>query len=101
MLALDACITLDEQMGKANKMDEFYKLGVEPGTTWNLRALRKSSSDKKIAGVCGGFGEYTPIPSWLWRVAFISSIFLGGLGLIGYIILWISMPAAKPQSFNT
>jgi len=79
-------------------MDESCKHACEPETTWNLRALRKSSCDKKIAGVCGGFGEYSPVPSWLWRVAFISSVFLGGLGLIIYIILWISMPAAKPSA---
>ena len=60
-----------------------------------LREMRKSASDKKIAGICGGFGEYTPVPSWLWRVVFLTSLFLGGIGLIAYIILWICMPPAK------
>ncbi|HWV14530.1 MAG TPA: PspC domain-containing protein [Cellvibrio sp.] len=59
-----------------------------------FRDLKKSASDKKIAGVCGGFGEYTPLPSWMWRVVFLISLFLGGLGLISYIILWLCMPAA-------
>ncbi|MDD4872751.1 MAG: PspC domain-containing protein [Kiritimatiellae bacterium] len=61
----------------------------------NLREMRKSSKDKKIAGICGGFGEYTPLPSWLWRVIFLTSLFVGGIGIIAYIILWICMPAAK------
>ncbi|GGY77317.1 hypothetical protein GCM10011613_22310 [Cellvibrio zantedeschiae] len=59
-----------------------------------FRDLKKSSVDVKVAGVCGGFGEYTPLPSWMWRVIFLVSLFIGGLGLITYIILWICMPSA-------
>lgn len=63
-----------------------------------FRDLKKSALDIKIAGVCGGFGEYTPLPSWMWRVIFLVSLFIGGLGLITYIILWICMPSANtPQ----
>ena len=60
-----------------------------------FRDLKKSAVDVKIAGVCGGFGEYTPLPSWMWRVIFLVSLFIGGLGLITYIILWICMPSAN------
>jgi len=62
-----------------------------------LREMRKSASDKKIAGICGGLGEYTPLPSWMWRVLFLTAFFVGGIGLIAYIILWIFMPSAKAQ----
>ena len=79
-------------MERGNGMNEAPKQEARSGTEWNLRALRKSVHDRKIAGVCGGFGEYTPIPSWLWRVVFVTSLFVGGLGLIAYIILWICMP---------
>jgi phage shock protein PspC (stress-responsive transcriptional regulator) len=57
-----------------------------------LRNLRKSSSDKKIAGVCGGLGEHTPMPAWLWRAFFLALLFVWGGGLVLYIILWICMP---------
>lgn len=59
-----------------------------------FRDLKKSANDRKIAGVCGGFGEYTPIPSWMWRAVFLVSIFICGLGVITYIILWVCMPSA-------
>ena len=62
-----------------------------------FRDLKKSAVDKKIAGVCGGFGEYTPLPSWMWRVIFLISLFLGGLGLLSYLILWACMPAASVE----
>ncbi len=61
---------------------------------WDWRGMRKSSRDCKIAGVCGGFGEHSPVPSWLWRVLFLTALFCGGIGLVAYVILWISMPAA-------
>jgi phage shock protein PspC (stress-responsive transcriptional regulator) len=60
-----------------------------------FRDLKKSSVDIKLAGVCGGFGEYTPLPSWMWRVIFLVSLFIGGLGLITYVVLWICMPSAN------
>jgi phage shock protein PspC (stress-responsive transcriptional regulator) len=65
------------------------------GNNLKFRDLIKSASYSKISGVCGGFGEYTPLPSWLWRVFFLVSLFLGGLGLIIYLMLWICMPSAK------
>jgi phage shock protein PspC (stress-responsive transcriptional regulator) len=57
-----------------------------------LRNLRKSKTDKNISGVCGGLGEHTPVPSWIWRALFLVLLFCGGVGLIAYIILAICMP---------
>ncbi|MCF7889187.1 MAG: PspC domain-containing protein, partial [Victivallales bacterium] len=37
-------------------------------------------------------GEYTPMPAWMWRALFIFSLFIGGAGIVAYIILWICMP---------
>jgi phage shock protein C len=62
-----------------------------------VRNLKKSATDKKIAGVCGGFGEHTPMPAWLWRALFLALIFLWGTGLVAYIVFWICMPAADEQ----
>jgi len=58
-----------------------------------LNNLRKSNSDRMIAGVCGGFAEATNSPSWLWRVGFVIWGFCG-MGLIAYLVLLIFMPAA-------
>ena len=54
--------------------------------------LRRSYRDSVIAGVCGGLGTYTPMPTWMWRAVFIFSVFFGGLGVLLYIILWLFMP---------
>jgi phage shock protein PspC (stress-responsive transcriptional regulator) len=64
----------------------------QTGLWEGLRNLRKSASDKKIAGVCGGLGEHTPIPAWLWGAFFLILALVWGTGFLMYIILWICMP---------
>ena len=51
---------------------------------WNMKGLTKSSTDKWIGGVCGGFGSATPIPSWLWRAGFLFAAIAYGFGLLLY-----------------
>jgi phage shock protein C len=54
--------------------------------------LTRSKTDKKIAGVCGGFADYLDVDSTLVRLVWLMLAFFGGWGLIGYIIAWIIMP---------
>lgn len=55
----------------------------------------RSSVDKKIAGVCGGFAEYLDVDATLVRVIWLIAIFVPvPLGLIAYLIAWIVMPIA-------
>jgi phage shock protein C len=69
----------------------------ETGLWEGLRNLRKSASDKKIAGVCGGLGEHTPIPAWLWRAFFLILALVWGTGFFAYIILWVCMPPPEEK----
>src|SRR5213080_2844325 len=57
--------------------------------------LTRSETDKRIAGVCGGLGEYFGIDPILIRVAFVLLAFMGP-GVIAYIVLWIVMPKGQP-----
>jgi len=56
------------------------------------KKLYRSTKDKMIGGVAGGLAEYFDIDSTLVRVLFIVVVFLGGGGIIAYIILWIVVP---------
>ena len=58
----------------------------------NERKLYKSSTDKKLAGVCGGLAEYFNIDSTLVRLGWVVFGLLGGSGLLAYIIAAIIMP---------
>ncbi len=57
-----------------------------------LQSLKKSNRDIVFTGVCGGLGETTQVPAWIWRVIFLVSLFFGGIGLLVYILLAIFMP---------
>ncbi len=59
-------------------------------------ALRRSRSDRVIAGVCGGLGEFFGIRSFWFRLGFLMALIPGGLpGLVPYLVLWIIIPKAK------
>ena len=58
-----------------------------------MRKLYRSSTNKKIAGVCGGLAEYFNVDATIIRVIFILLLLPGGFpGLIPYLILWLVMP---------
>ena len=56
------------------------------------KKLYKSETNKKIAGVCGGIGEYFDIDSTVVRLLWILFCALGGSGILAYIIAAIIMP---------
>ncbi len=57
-----------------------------------MKQLYKSRTNRKIAGVCGGIGEYFNIDPTLIRLGFVALSFLAGGGLAVYIIAAIIMP---------
>jgi phage shock protein PspC (stress-responsive transcriptional regulator) len=57
------------------------------------KKLYRSSTDKMLAGVCGGLGQYLGIDSTIVRLIFALLVFFGvGSGIILYIILALIMP---------
>ncbi len=59
----------------------------------NMKKLTRSSTDVKIAGVCGGIAEYFGIDSTLVRVAYLVFTFIGvGSPVLLYILLALIMP---------
>jgi len=58
--------------------------------------LRLSGADRKIAGVCGGLGEYFELDPVLFRAAFVVLAFAGGLGILLYLALWLVVPGPDP-----
>ncbi len=60
-----------------------------------MKKLCRSEKEKKIAGVCGGIAEYMDLDPTLIRVLWVLFIFLGGSGLLAYIICAIIMPSCN------
>jgi phage shock protein C len=61
------------------------------------KKLYRSKKDSVIAGVCGGIAEYFELDSTLIRLLFILIVFLGGAGVVAYIIAWIIIPPNPEQ----
>jgi phage shock protein C len=59
------------------------------------KRLYRSLDNRKIAGVCGGLGDYFDIDPTMVRLAWVIFTLVGGAGLLGYIIAWIVMPEQK------
>ena len=58
-------------------------------------ALRRSRSNRIVAGVCGGLGEFFGISPWWFRIAILLALAPGGVpGLLIYFILWLMIPKA-------
>lgn len=58
-----------------------------------MKKLHRSTTNKMIAGVCGGLGEYFNIDPTIVRVGFVVLALPGGFpGVIPYLILAVIMP---------
>lgn len=56
------------------------------------RRLTRSSSDRWLAGVCGGVAAYTGVDPTVVRLAVVILTCLGGSGLAAYVIAWLVIP---------
>jgi phage shock protein PspC (stress-responsive transcriptional regulator) len=56
------------------------------------RKLMRSSTDKKLGGVCAGLGNYFDVDVTLVRVLWLLAVFCAGTGLLLYVILWLVLP---------
>ncbi len=57
------------------------------------KRLTRSTTNKKIAGVCGGLAEYFDLDPTLVRIVWLLLVLFAGTGILAYLILWIALPA--------
>jgi phage shock protein PspC (stress-responsive transcriptional regulator) len=58
----------------------------------DLGRLRRSRTDRKVAGVAGGLARHLDVDPLILRVAFVVLVFFGGAGLILYGACWLLVP---------
>ena len=63
---------------------------TEHATTY--KELRRSRSDRMVAGVCGGLGRYFDVNPTFYRVGFVVLALLGGAGILIYVAAVLVMP---------
>lgn len=67
----------------------------ESGRINENKRLYRDGDNKILGGVAYGLANYFGIDPAIIRILFIVSLFIGGFGLLAYLILWISIPEAK------
>ena len=75
-----------------NKGASEFKAGCSVVET-QLRALRRSRTDRWIGGVCGGLNGVLGIEAWVWRLIFVLfTLLTSGFGALVYLLMWIFVP---------
>ncbi|MDQ3823797.1 MAG: PspC domain-containing protein, partial [Actinomycetota bacterium] len=57
------------------------------------RRLFRSRDDRVVGGVAGGLGKYFDVDPVFFRVGFVATAFLGGLGVFLYLAALLFVPA--------
>ncbi len=58
----------------------------------NYRRLTRSTTDRRIAGVCGGVAKYLNVDPTVVRIIFLIALLCGSLGFWAYLIVWLTAP---------
>jgi phage shock protein PspC (stress-responsive transcriptional regulator) len=60
-----------------------------------VKRLYRSKTDKVIAGICGGMGEYFGIDPVIIRILWALLVFGMGVGILAYLLAWLIIPLKK------
>lgn len=63
------------------------------------KRLYKSRHNSRVAGVCGGIGDFFGIDPTMVRLAWVLFAFFGGSGILAYIIAAIIIPT-EPVNYD-
>ncbi len=61
----------------------------------SIKKFYRDTENKALFGVAGGLASYFDIDRSIVRLAFFIGIFMGGLGIFVYLILWAVSPSAN------
>ena len=73
-------------------MDRGSRVGrmVAMSSVWSIR---RSTTEKKLAGVCGGVARHWNVDPVLVRVGWVLLALSGGVGIVLYVAAWLLVPA--------
>ncbi|MBL0294751.1 MAG: PspC domain-containing protein [Saprospiraceae bacterium] len=87
---------LEESSSEAGPRNNYSQ---EDSTFNPGRRLYRHGHDKVVAGVCAGLAQYLGIKDPLWvRIGFVILIWVFGIPIWIYLLLWIVLPEAKSPS---
>lgn len=63
-----------------------------------IKKLYRDTDQAMVAGVCAGLGHYLNIEARWIRLAALITVFIGGSGVLAYLLMWIVIPRAESRS---
>ncbi len=88
-----------EEFGQRRNADETQPSDADTAEE-KPRHLRRSRTDRSIAGVCGGIGAFFDIDPTTVRLVMLLLILFGGLSIWAYVILWLVIPEEPASRFD-
>src|SRR6476661_1969121 len=82
----------DDQQSTTEQAQPTAAPGVDRQHLRSYEQLRRSVTDRKIAGVAGGLGRHLNIDPTILRVLFVVLCFFGGAGFVAYGAAWLLVP---------
>lgn len=70
----------------------WYGAGTDSKLTFTREYLVRPSQGRYVAGVCAALGRATNTDPVLWRVVIAVLGFFGGIGILIYLIGWLTIP---------
>jgi len=73
------------------------KMTTKDQPHYDFNRLQRSTTDKVLAGVCGGIANFFDVDTTLVRLIFVFLVVFGGSGVFLYFILWVVLPSDKSK----
>jgi phage shock protein PspC (stress-responsive transcriptional regulator) len=83
---------------KMGNVDDFDLDDENDAPLRTYRKLFRDAEDRILGGVCAGIAHFFNVETKWMRLLALALIFIGGLGIPVYVILWIIMPLAKTRT---
>lgn len=64
----------------------------------NDRKIYRDTDEAMVAGVCAGLSHYLRMDVSILRLIAVMTVFLGGSGIVAYLILWVAIPKAYSRA---
>jgi len=85
--------------GDQSAQDQNTTVASSPTEQLKKKILRRSMTDKKLFGICGGVGEYFDIDPTIIRIAYaIFTVLSSGAGIMIYLVMFFVIPEGQPQT---
>ena len=91
------CTNCQREVADSSNFCNFCGARQPAASSRGYKRLMRSSTDRKIAGVCGGIAEYLEIDSTIVRLVWIVLILIPVPlvpAVVAYVVAWLVMPQA-------